>query len=414
MISYHRFTELLHELFLKPLFLDSAGFTPSHTTSVENFNPLEWNRIKQLSEYQVNGKCIWWHEEPLNLQDLENLQWRTIHPSYHLPNPHFHDHPLNVLATAQSDPLFDVNFQVFANSEISQLKKSWLKEYPYYDWYFFFHGFAALDWYRDFKYLDSSDIEISKVFICLNHIINNNRSYRLYLLSQLKSNNIESHGFISAPLLSPNLIKTELYDKNSRLSSTAKKHIFHNLLPTAHNIILDHDTDYNFASADIIDAKYAYGSFWHIITETVFYDDKLHLTEKIFKPIVIGRPFILIGAVGNLAYLRRYGFKTFGQWIDESYDDEPDSDIRLLMIIKELKRLCNMSSNELNEMYNEMQSVLEYNKQHFFGDFKEILVDELIDNFKKCVFLHNRDKSERYQIPEQNLNYKNIKKILLS
>ena len=43
---------------------------------------------------------------------------------------------------------------------------------------------------------------------------------------------------------------------------------------------------------------------FHIVTETIFYDNKLHFTEKVFKPIVARRPFFLVGAPGNLAYLK--------------------------------------------------------------------------------------------------------------
>jgi hypothetical protein len=192
-----------------------------------------------------------------------------------------------------------------------------------------------------------------------------------------------------------------------------KKHIYYNLLPTANSMILDNCNDYNNASADIIDEEYSLGSLWHLVTETVYYEEKLHLTEKIFKPIVSKRPFILVSSFGNLKYFRDYGFKTFDRWIDESYDSEPDPDKRLHMIVNELVKLCNLSKNELNDMYKEMQEVLEYNYNHFYGDFKKIIVDELIDNFKKCIFLYNRDLSERYQLPAYALNYEHIKNILL-
>jgi hypothetical protein len=412
MISYHRFVELLHELFLSPIFLDSSGFTPSHSTSIDDFSLMCWERIHTTSPNNINGKCVWWHEEPLNSQDLDNLQWIELLKNQ--SNVSLKDYPMPPGQPACWELVVNTNFQIFANSEISQLKKNWIKQSGYLDWYFFFHGFASLYWYNDFKYLRNSEIKISKVFMCLNHIINNNRSYRLYLLSNLKSHNLTNHGFISAPLLSKELIKKELYNKDSQLSTTAKKHIHENLLPEANPIFLDHDTNYDYASADIIDSKFSYGSMWHVVTETVFYENKLHLTEKIFKPIVIGRPFLLISSVGNLSYLKRYGFKTFDRWIDESYDNEPDPDIRLLMIVEELNKLCNMSEIDLMNMYKEMQPILEYNKEHFFGNFKEILVDELIDNFKKCVFLYNKDLSERFRVPEQNLDYNYIKKILLS
>mgnify|MGYP003342655425 CR=1 FL=1 len=59
------------------------------------------------------------------------------------------------------------------------------------------------------------------------------------------------------------------------------------------NLSIDGECIQGSASADIprgVDA------LWNIVTETVFYYDKLHLTEKIFKPIVHRRPFLLVAA----------------------------------------------------------------------------------------------------------------------
>jgi len=124
---------------------------------------------------------------------------------------------------------------------------------------------------------------------------------------------------------------------------------------------------------------------WHIVTETVYFQPKLHLTEKIFKPIVSQKPFILVGAPGNLAYLKSYGFQTFDRWIDESYDQEQDHYIRIEKITTEIVRLCAMSHVQLTTMHEEMKSILLYNYQHFYTTFKDQLVDELVDNFSQVL-----------------------------
>ena len=130
-----------------------------------------------------------------------------------------------------------------------------------------------------------------------------------------------------------------------------------------------------------IDINQLTRALWHIVTETVYFLPKLHLTEKIFKPIVAKRPFILVAAPGNLAYLKRYGFKTFDHWIDESYDNEQDHYIRIEKITAEIAKLCALEPIVLKQMHIEMQEILEYNFQHFYGDFKKIIVNELVDNF---------------------------------
>lgn len=153
---------------------------------------------------------------------------------------------------------------------------------------------------------------------------------------------------------------------------------------------------------------------WNVVTETNFYDDKLHLTEKIFKPIVTRRPFILVSAPGNLAYLKSYGFKTFSDYIDESYDDEQDPDRRIEMIVNELEKLCQMPHKELMTMFEKMKDVLEFNHQHFYGKFKEIIVNELVDNFEGCTKKYNLHLSDWRQIPVHLVNFDQVKQLLLS
>jgi hypothetical protein len=141
-------------------------------------------------------------------------------------------------------------------------------------------------------------------------------------------------------------------------------------------------------------------ALFHVVTETIYFDKKLHLTEKIFKPIIAQRPFLLVAAPGNLAYLKSYGFKTFDRWIDESYDNEPDHYIRIEKITAELARLCAMGPSALEQMHLEMQEVLEYNFNHFYTTFKDIIVDELVDNFEHILCQINNGR-----IPNNHSGY---------
>ena len=409
MISVPRFIHTINNILLNRLQLMSFGFRPSWSTKIENFVEMS-NNIK-FSE--ATGDCIWWHEEPLYSEDLEDFEFRFI------PRPEKYNHILtltnnNHTTSTGSPGMFnftnDTNFIIFANSEKSQLKKDFLKRYPAADWYFFFHGFAALDWFSDFKYLNYQDTKIDKVFSSFNHVIQNNRSYRMHFISLLKEHKIYDHGYISSPLLTTDTIKKELFSNHSLLSLDAKKHIVTNLLPVAQPVRLD-NCDYNSASADV--SSYLHRAFWNIVTETVYFDEKLHLTEKIFKPIVSRRPFILVAAPGNLEYLRSYGFRTFDRWIDESYDNEPDPDRRLQLIVAEMNKLCSLSHAQLLKMHHDMQEVLEYNHQHFYTNFKTIIVNELVDNFEICVKQYNLGISDRFQFQLHNVNLDQVKTLLL-
>ena len=139
----------------------------------------------------------------------------------------------------------------------------------------------------------------------------------------------------------------------------------------------------------------------HVVNETVFYEPKLHLTEKIFKPIVAERPFVLVAAPGNLAYLRRYGFRTFDQWIDESYDDIMDPDERLDAVCREIERLCSLSIRQLRDLHRDMLPVLQHNKRHFYGEFRQIIAHELVDNFDHCICVWNNGRVDGRHLPRQ-------------
>ena len=71
------------------------------------------------------------------------------------------------------------------------------------------------------------------------------------LHSSIFANKLNDYGYISAPLLTKDIVKKELYYKYSLISKTSKKHIFENLLPMANPIILDQVANYNNASANI-------------------------------------------------------------------------------------------------------------------------------------------------------------------
>jgi hypothetical protein len=413
MISYNRFQFFLVKELLAPIFIIPQGYVPSCSTKIADFKKNNDHYRQFYDSYNhgqdFNGNCIWWYEEPLNFQDLKDLSDRTLllNPDMHPECREWYDCEI----PSHGPIMYHVNFQIFANSEKSSLKKQWLKKNPpLLDWYFFFHGFAALDWFRDFQYLQNiCEHKISKVFICLNHLLKDNRSYRLYLLSMLEQNHLTQHGLVSSPMLSNELIKDEIFNPESRLSKEGKKHIIQYLY--GKNSLAIDNVNYNLASADIPD--FFYKALWNVVTETNFYDEKLHLTEKIFKPIAIKRPFILVSAAGNLDYLKSYGFMSFDKWIDESYDSESDPDIRLKMIVKEITKLCQLTKHELDIMHREMQEVLEYNHDHFFNKFKKIIVDEMVDNFESCTKQYNLSLSERFRLPTELIDFNSVKTLLM-
>jgi hypothetical protein len=118
----------------------------------------------------------------------------------------------------------------------------------------------------------------------------------------------------------------------------------------------------------------------------LFDDCRWQLTEKIFRPIACGQPFILASTPGSLKYLRSYGFRTFNPWIDETYDDIFDSNDRLAAIVAEMKRISNLSPENKNYLVEYCNRIAEYNKSIFFSDkFLNTVLKELKQNIEIAV-----------------------------
>jgi hypothetical protein len=65
-------------------------------------------------------------------------------------------------------------------------------------------------------------------------------------------------------------------------------------------------------------------------------------------------------------------------------------------------------------MFDEMKEILEFNHKHFYGEFKEIISNELVDNFEACINQYNLHLSEFRRIPKHKIDFDKVKKLLAS
>ena len=86
--------------------------------------------------------------------------------------------------------------------------------------------------------------------------------------------------------------------------------------------------------------------------------DIFFLTEKTIKPIAAGMPFVMVSSYKFLYHLRKFGFKTFHPFIDESYDVEPDLQKRITMVMKSAEKFINHNQN-----LDELQKICDHNRQ---------------------------------------------------
>jgi hypothetical protein len=210
----------------------------------------------------------------------------------------------------------------------------------------------------------------------------------LHLVANLIEQDLLPYGHVS---LFHNGWKETIEDPENLLDNRARLKIYNALKDRTEPLIIDTAEPNGSLSANVVFEDLT-SALFHVVTETVYFMPKLHLTEKVFKPIVAKRPFLLVSTPGSLAYLKSYGFRTFDRWIDESYDNEPDHYIRIEKITFELAKLCAMSPALLKQMHQEMQEVLEYNFNHFYTTFKDLIVDELVDNFSGILMQINNGR----------------------
>ena len=103
----------------------------------------------------------------------------------------------------------------------------------------------------------------------------------------------------------------------------------------------------------------------NIVTETSMFYNELFISEKIFKPILSYQPFIVLGPVNYLKRLKYYGFKTFDNFWDVSYDKIEDSSKRYDKVLQTILELNKKSIDELNNLYKSLKEICIYNRNHF-------------------------------------------------
>jgi hypothetical protein len=264
-------------------------------------------------------------------------------------------------------------------SEHNSANVDYVKDtYGFQPHYYFFHAWAAMDWYRGYNrtFLCQPfiDRQFTKTFLCPNNIIGGRRQHRLALLNELVDRNLIENNFVSFPDRCPYENKTV-----AELCVEYDIPLGQVDLP----LVIDHGADYANSSHRIDMWQLAEKSLLHVITETVYDGQRQHLTEKTFKPIVMQQPFVLVSCQGSLEYLQRYGFKTFGTVFNEDYDNKND-DARIVCIGKLLADIDSQSQKEKQQMQRHLAPIVEHNFQWFYSqEFEQLLWQELQDMFNE-------------------------------
>jgi len=184
-------------------------------------------------------------------------------------------------------------------------------------------------------------------FLYLSYNRNMDRTHRIGFCSRLLDNDLLDLGTVSVGDFDLNYVDTEKYPNASKLKK---------MVP----IEIDKTLQYNLAN-DISHDNF-HNTFVSIVTESLCDENTLFLSEKTWKPIYMGHPFIVLGNPGTLRYLKTLGFKTFDKWWDESYDRIQDLDARTNKIVTIIKHLSNKNHEYLINVRQEMKDILIHNR----------------------------------------------------
>lgn len=112
----------------------------------------------------------------------------------------------------------------------------------------------------------------------------------------------------------------------------------------------------------------SYKVCFEIVHETCIKQNNIFITEKTLKAILSKNVFFIVGNPFSLVWLKKLGFKTFSDIIDESYDSERNFYKRSLLIMKEVKKLCSLSVSSTHEKLSALNPILEHNYTHLLNN----------------------------------------------
>jgi len=216
-----------------------------------------------------------------------------------------------------------------------------------------------------------------KLFLCWNR---NLHEHRVWMYLTLFKRNLLDTFYISFPSKSTQIIQDSFVTiansclmNNSLDQGNKLKHLLNiteqDVMEAGGSLpkVLD---SFDLNDFDIINNNSGVEEFYansliHVVPETEFFGDFIHVTEKTWKAINFLQPFIVLATPGHLAYLRSIGFKTFGDFWDESYDDIGVHTIRLKAIMDVISEIATWTPEQQVEFSHAVKPIVDYNLTHY-------------------------------------------------
>lgn len=185
----------------------------------------------------------------------------------------------------------------------------------------------------------------NKVYINLNRVA---RYHRCVLMEQLINNNLFAQGY------------NTWADTYGGLQEYLSK-FPNSQIPVQEFKILDIADVATANPTKIVPTDYCKQSFVYLATETHVESDVLFISEKTYKPISIGMPFMTLGNPGTLELLQTKGYITFNKWFNENYDLNLPLADRIQIIIENLNWINSLSNFQRILLREEMFDICNHN-----------------------------------------------------
>lgn len=130
-------------------------------------------------------------------------------------------------------------------------------------------------------------------------------------------------------------------------------------------------------------------TYFSLVTETVFEYPHSFRTEKIWKPIAMGHPFVAAANCGYYRDLQHLGFRTFDHVIDESFDQMANNRDRIARVAQVVEDLC---KQDLDQFLAACYNVCKYNQQHL-EEMRTHVRKQFPDRFAQFIHKHINERS---------------------
>jgi len=225
-----------------------------------------------------------------------------------------------------------------------------------------------------------------KYFSSLSRVNRPYRALATFLLSQSK---VSNNALISHDNIDADVIKNVFHRHEMEYNVETIK-TWCNRLP----LTVD-QTDFNQNWA--INTSYTHlhdQTLFQIVNETLvdsYHNTSLFYSEKSFRPIACFQPMIIYGQQGCNKYLEKLGYKTYHDWFDLGFDDEPDNIVRYQKILKCIEDICSFldkaSKSQKIEWRFQRADILKHNfKNMISSNYSKLKLRKFIKRLsKRCI-----------------------------